>query len=85
MLKQHGSSGFRKILITIMLMTEGNTLYGQSPGQFMLVFLIKSGNHNLVEASHEIENEHFETISRLADQGFLVNANCQLPTSPTFR
>ena len=85
MLKQHGSSGFRKILITIMLMTDGNTLYGQSPGQFMLVFLTKSRNHNLVEDSYEIENEHLRTISRLADQGFLVNANCKLPSSPTFR
>lgn len=74
MLNQRGSSGFRKIFIIILMMTGMNTLYSQTPEHFMLVFLTKSKDHILVEDSHEIENEHLRTISRLADQGFLVNA-----------
>jgi len=74
MLKQRVSAGFRIIFITVVLITGVHALYSQSPGQFMIVFLTVSNNQNLVEDSQEIENEHLRNISRLADQGFLVNA-----------
>ncbi len=74
MLVLHASSVFNKILITILLMTSVYALYSQPPGHFMVVFLTPSKNHLSVENSQKIENEHLRTISRLADEGILVNA-----------
>jgi uncharacterized protein YciI len=57
-----------------MLLKASNGLSAQPPGQYKLVFLTESKNHNPVENIQAVENEHLRTISRLADRGLLVNA-----------